>query len=209
LTIFCGYELFSISRLVVRMFAHLSTFLMILVQDTPLSYWLLESDGQSTTVFLALNLCCLIWYIVLEISSRRSAARKLDDTSTSGPTKIMRNFAPPGHRPTEARLNISSFHLAGGLASSTESSSEHALPISDISVDGPISTNALIEKNCTTAPKDMPVTLPPQGRNFSGLARAAPISYETLRQREMLDKNGSPTQKYAREKRLEKLMGGK
>jgi hypothetical protein len=175
------------------MFAHLSTFLMNLVQDTPLSYWLLEPDGQSTTVFLALNLCCLIWYVVLEISSRRSAARKLDDPSTPGPTRFMTNLAPSGHVPTNARLNISSFHLARGLASSTQSPSEHALPISDIPVDGPVSTNTLIDKNCKTASKDMSVTLPPQGRNFSGLARAAPVSYETLRQRGMLDKNGSPT----------------
>jgi hypothetical protein len=29
-----------------------------------LSYWLLEPDGQGTTVFLALNPCCLVWYLI-------------------------------------------------------------------------------------------------------------------------------------------------
>jgi uncharacterized membrane protein YpjA len=46
------------------MFAHFSVFFTNLVQETPLSYWLLEPDIQGTTVFLALNLCCLVWYLI-------------------------------------------------------------------------------------------------------------------------------------------------
>jgi hypothetical protein len=191
------------------MFAHFSVFFTKLVQDTPLSYWLLEPDGQGTTVFIALNLCCLVWYIILEISSRRSATRELDDPPTPGPTKIMKNLAPPGHRPMNAQLIISPFHLARGLASSTNSSSERGLPVFDISVDGRTTTNPSFDKKITPASKDLPVILPPQGHNFSGLARVASISYEMLRSRGMLNKNESPTQKYAGEKRLEELMGGK
>jgi hypothetical protein len=51
------------------------------------------------------------------------------------------------------------------------------------------------------------LTSTPQGRNFSGLAKYAPVSYETLRERGSLDKDGSPTRKYITRKRRDELMG--
>jgi hypothetical protein len=126
------------------------------------------------------------------------------------PVKIIKNLAPPGHRPTNAQLDISPFHIKISFATSTDLSNPYpTLPISDIPVDGHPSTltaHDLAEKKFTLAPKDLALTLPPQGRNFAGLAKNAPFSYETLRQRGMLDKDGSPTHKYASKKRLEELM---
>jgi hypothetical protein len=195
------------------MIAHLSKFFTTLVKDTPLSYWLLEPDGQDATVFLTVILCCLIWYIFLDLSYRRSPTRassESDSPSTPMLVKIMKNLAPPGHRPTNAQLDISPFHIKKSFATSTDLSNPYpTLPISDIPVDGHPSTlmaHDLAEKEFTPAPKDLALTLPPQGRNFAGLAKNAPFSYGTLRQLGMLDKDGSPTHKYASKKRLEELM---
>jgi hypothetical protein len=196
------------------MIAYLSKFFTTLVKDTPLSYWLLEPDGQDATVFLTVIFCCLIWYIFLDLSYRRYPARassESDSPSTPMPVKIMKNLAPPGHRPINAQLEISPFHIKKSFAISTDLSNPYpTLPISDIPVDGHPSTlmaHDLAEKKFTPAPKDLTLTLPPQGRNFAGLAKNTPFSYETLRQRGMLDQNGSPTHKYAAKKRLEGLMG--
>jgi hypothetical protein len=195
------------------MIAHLSKFFTTRVKDRPLSYWLLEPDGQEATVFLTVILCCLIWYIFLDLSYRRSPARALpesDSPSTPMTVKIMKNLAPPGHRPTNAQLDISPFQIKKSFATSTDLSNPYPmLAISDIPVDGHPSTlraHDLAEKEFTPAPKDLAPTLPPQGRNFAGLAKNTLFSYETLRQRGMLDKDGSPTHKYASKKRLEELM---
>jgi hypothetical protein len=190
------------------MLAHLPAFFKDLVQHKSVSDWLPDPRRHGATLFVTLMAYCLVWYISLVFSSRRSAVRKLDDSSIPGPTNIMKNLAPPGHRPTNAKLDISPFHLARGLASPTKSSSDQPLPDSDIPVDGRPFTNPFVGKKSILVHQSLPVTLPPQGRNFSGLAKAAPVSYETMRQRGMLDAFGSPTEKYARQKRLEELMGG-
>jgi hypothetical protein len=75
------------------MIAHLSKFFTTLVKDMPLSYWLLEPDGRDATVFLTVMLCCLIWYIYLGLSYRRSPARassESDSPSTPMLVKIKR-----------------------------------------------------------------------------------------------------------------------
>jgi hypothetical protein len=187
------------------MLAHFSAFFKDLVQDTLLCDCLPNPRRHGATVFVTLMACCLVWYIFLEFSSRRSAARKLDDSSIPDPTKFMKNLAPSGHRPTNAKLDISPFHLARRCASPTKSSFGEPLPNSD--VEGHASTNPFVDKKSTPGHKDSPITLSPQGRNFSGLAKAAPVSYETMRQHGMLDMDGSPTERYARQKRLEELMG--
>lgn len=127
-------------------------------------------------------------------------------TPSTGDTPFMKKLAPPGHRPTNARLDISPFHLARNLgrppifSTSTSSSPPPPPQGRDFDSSGLIKATAPpMDRDCSPGVGDnrFPRSSPPfQGPNFSALKENSPVSYETLRERGLLDKDGSPTRKF-------------
>jgi hypothetical protein len=115
------------------------------IRNTALEYWLLDPRGQAETIFMTLLFSTLAWFIILEHSARaknRVKATKsagLDaaptlaeqspapETNVRQPinnaprnpgseTPVMKKLAPAGHRPTNAHLGVSPFHVRNPLA---------------------------------------------------------------------------------------------
>jgi hypothetical protein len=200
------------------MLTQIDAFVIDSVHGTPFEYWLLEREGQATAAFLTVMLCSLFWLIVLEYSSRRSKRMAPEPSSAADvelhdppadEMSIMKRLAPAGHRPTNAQLNTSPFHLARGFAKrkSIATSSLFASPVRDNNNPSGVAAAELTDRELKPDHDKLSLTSTPQGRNFSGLAKYAPVSYETLRERGSLDKDGSPTRKYVTRKRRDELMG--
>ncbi|CAO2648249.1 Nn.00g075160.m01.CDS01 [Neocucurbitaria sp. VM-36] len=177
------------------------------VRDTPLEYWLLHPEGQVGTLFMTVILVAISWMIMLEYSSR-AAHRVASPTATHakhakvqdpkhiqkhsrpktppvdydnfspGATPFMRRLAPPGHRPTNAHLVVSPYHIARPLGTPNRSN------------------------RVTNLGFQTPSSRPTRSRNFSGLAEAAPVSYDTLQETGMLSSDGTPTKKWSLLKRM-------
>jgi hypothetical protein len=183
------------------MLRKIAAFVKSLVRGTRSEYWLLEREGQAAATFFTLMLCSLVWLIALEYSTHRSkriapmppsAADVEPADSPAHETPIMKKLAPPGHRPTNAKLNISPFHLARGFAEAPFTSFQKANNRPDLVAAGSA------DREFRTGHDELPITLPLQGRNF-----------ETLQKQGLLDKNEPPMKQYAARKRLVGLTGEK
>lgn len=189
-----------------------------LIRNTSFEYWLLDREGQIGTFFFTLVVGSLIWLIFLEYSLRessrvaaleasaREAEAKVDteddiwspDDKTSSPsstgdTPVMKKLAPRGHQPTNAQLNMSPFHLTRNLADPAPL----AYPTLPDWTETPEDYEFCADED------EAPPSSQPQGRNFSRLATEAPTSFESLRERGMVDRDGTPTKKYRLHQLLE------
>jgi hypothetical protein len=203
------------------MFKQLDAFVTDLVHGTPFEYWLLKRESQIVTFLLTLILCCLIWLIVLVYSSHRLSKRvaaktyspanvDIDDQPVND-APIMKKLAPPGHRPTNAKLNMPPCHVARGFAEPTSlSPPDRPSPVANLpqnrTPSGEVAAG-MVDREFRSEEDELPPTIPPQGRNVSGLAKDASVSNGTLRERGFMDEGGSPTRKYAARKWLKELMG--
>jgi hypothetical protein len=110
------------------------------IRNTALEYWLLEPRGQAETIFLLLLFSTLAWFIMLEYAARAKkdnadldppltlagqsptpegdGCKPIDIArrNTGSETPVMKNLAPAGHRPTNAQLGVSPFHVRNPLA---------------------------------------------------------------------------------------------
>jgi len=115
------------------------------IRNTALEYWLLDPRGQAETIFVLLLCSTLAWFIMLEHFARaknrgkdaRTAGLDAAPTlagqsptpegdgckpidiarrNTGRETPVMKNLAPAGHRPTNAQLGVSPFHVRNPLA---------------------------------------------------------------------------------------------
>lgn len=189
-----------------------------LIHNTPFEYWLLNREGQIGTFFLTLIVGSLIWLIFLDYSLRKSSkaaaieasAREAEakvnteddiwplydrtfSPSSTGDTPIMKRLAPRGHEPTNAQVNISPFHLSRNLAD-PPTLAYPTLP----------GWNETPEDYDFCADDDgAPPFSQPQGRNFARLATEAPTSFESLRERGMVNRDGTSTKKYRLHQLLE------
>ncbi|KAF1844908.1 uncharacterized protein K460DRAFT_405186 [Cucurbitaria berberidis CBS 394.84] len=184
-------------------------YLTRLLRDTPLEYWLLDSQGQFGTLFVSVILVALIWLISLEYSAQAenpvasSVSTEATHDNVHGPgeiqeqpapvtlpsddiartpspvrASIMRSFARPDHRPTNAHLEISPFRTAR--------------PLGDPDRTGRI----------TTPGYQTPFGKPTHSQDFSSLAEKAPVSYKTLKENGMLHPDGTPTKKWTVSRRM-------
>jgi hypothetical protein len=122
--------------------------------------------------------------------------------ASTGDTPFMTKLAQSGHRPTNAHLNISPSHLARNLGKPPVLSASNPL------ASHPQGRNfsGLFEPNSTPLrfggspdvgdKPDLRSSSPLQGRNFAAMKESAPISYDALRERGLLDEDGSPTAKF-------------
>jgi hypothetical protein len=117
----------------------------------------------------------------------------------------MQKLAPSGHRPTNAHLDISPFHFARDFADPADISPPTYPILSQIDKRSGLTGDtypAGYWKSTLEDDKAL-LSLQFQGRNFARLAKDSPISYETLKEQGMLNKDRMPTKKY----RLQQLLG--
>jgi hypothetical protein len=114
-------------------------------------------------------------------------------SSSEEETPIMRKLAPTGHRPTNAQLGGSSIRVAQPFG--TRPSHLGTLSYTPISQRVPIQSRTGdptlpgYQTPFTTKPFS---TRPLHPGNFSGLAKDAPVAYQTLQGNGMLNADGTP-----------------
>ncbi|KAI2485041.1 hypothetical protein Ptr902_03981 [Pyrenophora tritici-repentis] len=97
---------------------------------TLFEYWFLDPKGQHNLIVIASMLFIVLWFVCIQYSIRSTLA----SSNVSRPSSprapfsppmerpethpyqpllpTMRQLAPPGHRPTNAQLNVPPFHVA-------------------------------------------------------------------------------------------------
>ncbi|KAH6013299.1 hypothetical protein HBI84_015250 [Parastagonospora nodorum] len=208
-----------IETVIAEAFDKLGTIASRPIRNTPFEHWLLDREGQIGTFFFTPIAGSLVWLIFLEYSLRNSSklaalaasARRAEadaevdtddhiahDDNTSSPSStgdmpIMKKLAPPGHLPTNAQLNISPFQLSRNLADPPTLAYPTLPKFNETPEDYDFCAN-----DDEASPSSQP-----QGRNFTRIATEAPTSFGSLRERGMLDRDGTPTRKH----RLHQLLG--
>ncbi|KAL7777227.1 hypothetical protein CFE70_007650 [Pyrenophora teres f. teres 0-1] len=97
----------------------LAGFFYNVFHGTTFEYWLLDPKGQQNFIVITSALFLILWLVYIQYSIRSmlapsNASRTSSFSPMKGPETLlykpllptMRQLAPPGHRPTNANLNI-------------------------------------------------------------------------------------------------------
>jgi hypothetical protein len=125
-------------------------------------------------------------------------------THSTGDMLFMRKLAPIDYRPTNAHFRNSSYHLSQPFANDTTVSTlDRPSPSSQGKrLSNQVQAESTGDVKVPSESDETSHTVPPQGRDFSGLARGVPVSCETLKKQGILDRDGSPTRKWIASERL-------
>ncbi|CAE7195791.1 hypothetical protein P3342_009961 [Pyrenophora teres f. teres] len=110
----------------------LAGFFYNVFHGTTFEYWLLDPKGQQNFIVITSALFLILWLVYIQYSIRSmlapsNASRTSSFSPMKGPETLlykpllptMRQLAPPGHRPTNANLNIPPFYVAQPLGPRT------------------------------------------------------------------------------------------
>jgi hypothetical protein len=168
----------------------LGFFKLVSVYDAFL-HWLGDSQNQTTVPFLATAVVSFVWYGISMVCScrARSSARQTTHLATSEQTSLetpQPNVlittpsvdTPDMHRPTAAYGRLVAINSRTSPNNNAYDLDERTGRVSSPEYQTPFVANSIMH-------------------NFSGLAKTAPISYDTLIRNGILNSDGTPTKKYS------------
>ncbi|KAF9701291.1 hypothetical protein EKO04_000202 [Ascochyta lentis] len=160
-----------------------------------LTQWQHHLHRQPASIFFIVISMSVLWIFVSYLSSWKHqrvvqtpapqgpSALTSPPPSSSPPQASNKNVTPPNESPVRPVMIATAPRLAGTSSNVPSLQSDHHLA----KRTGLVSTPGY----------QTPLVTNPGKLNFSGLSKAAPVSYDTLQRNGILNQDGTPTKKYS------------
>jgi hypothetical protein len=179
------------------------TFFFVLLLGSLIWFTLLDCSIRRRSKLVALEAASRVVEADADLTAietvQASAPSQNDDiaaTPATGETPLMMKLAPPGHRPINAHLNMSPFHLARNLSKPPVLSASNPFLVhpqgrnSSGFFDPNVAPSRFGDSSEAREELDRNSSPSFQGRNFATMKETAPVSYKTLREQGLLDEDG-------------------